>query len=230
MDLKKCWEEYQQETEFNYSVLPSKIKEKGRTLVFQPRQFIISRGEFPKYLYFIKSGRAMGTRNYSDGNEYNYFLLDHTNGCLGLLEIFARENAYVASIICLSQVEVIQLDAGLIYSYVMEHEDMLRRCLTLVASDLYQRSANDGLFYYLNGLNRVRYYFIDYYNAHKHEKSDRVVVEAEYRDIATSVGISVRTVGRSIRKLKDAQEILSKDKKIILTKEKYEMLISNLVV
>jgi hypothetical protein len=61
---------------------------------------------------------------------------------------------------------------------------MLRRCLTLVSDDLYKRSGNDGIFYYLDGLDRVRYYFVNYYDAHKKETDDIVTVEAEYQDIA----------------------------------------------
>ncbi len=62
----------------------------------------------------------------------------------------------------------------------------------------------------------------------KKETTDTVTVEAEYQDIANSVGISLRTVGRSLRKLKDREEINSIRKKLIITKEKYDILFDNL--
>ncbi|MFV0241693.1 MAG: Crp/Fnr family transcriptional regulator [Lacrimispora sphenoides] len=228
MDLKKEWEKYEKEIEFNYSVLPDEIKSRGELITYAPKQFIVSQGEFPQYIYFIKEGIALGTRNYSDGNEYNYFQIDKNNGSIGLLELFARKDAYVATIISMTEVKAVRMESAVIYAYVMNHIDMLRRCLTLVSDDLYKRSGNDGIFYYLDGLDRVRYYLVNYYDAHKKETTDTVTVEAEYQDIANSVGISLRTVGRSLRKLKDREEINSIRKKLIITKEKYDILFDNL--
>ncbi|SET92515.1 Crp/Fnr family transcriptional regulator [Lacrimispora sphenoides] len=228
MDLKKEWEKYEKEIEFNYSVLPDEMKSRGELITYAPKQFIVSQGEFPQYIYFIKEGIALGTRNYSDGNEYNYFQIDKNNGSIGLLELFARKDAYVATIISMTEVKAVRMESAAIYAYVMNHIDMLRRCLALVSDDLYKRSGNDGIFYYLDGLDRVRYYLVNYYDAHKKETTDTVTVEAEYQDIANSVGISLRTVGRSLRKLKDREEINSIRKKLIITKEKYDILFDNL--
>ncbi|WP_312432543.1 Crp/Fnr family transcriptional regulator [Lacrimispora sp.] len=228
MDLKKEWEKYEKEIEFNYSVLPDEMKSRGELITYAPKQFIVSQGEFPQYIYFIIEGIALGTRNYSDGNEYNYFQIDKNNGSIGLLELFARKDAYVATIISMTEVKAVRMESVAIYAYVMNHIDMLRRCLTLVSDDLYKRSGNDGIFYYLDGLDRVRYYFVNYYDAHKKDTTDIITVEAEYQDIANSVGISLRTVGRSIRKLKDREEINSIRKKVIITKEKYDILFDNL--
>ena len=228
MDLKKEWEKYGKEIEFNYSVLPDEVKSRGELITYAPKQFIVSQGEFPQYIYFIIEGIALGTRNYSDGNEYNYFQIDKNNGSIGLLELFARKDAYVATIISMTEVKAVRMESVVIYAYVMNHIDMLRRSLTLVSDDLYKRSGNDGIFYYLDGLDRVRYYFVNYYDAHKNDTTDIVTVEAEYQDIANSVGISLRTVGRSIRKLKDREEISSMRKKVFITKEKYDILFDNL--
>lgn len=230
MKLDKGYKDEEQEIVFNYSVLPKWIKEKGEVITYEPKQVIIYRGGFPQYIYFIKSGIVVGSKDYSDGNEYNFFQADSIGGNLGLLEIFAREEEYSATITCLTEVTVIRIDAKIIYDYVMNDLEMLRRCAILIAKDLYRLSEHEGIFYYLDGINRVRYYFIDYYNSHRNEESSMVIVNAEYRDIATSVGISVRTVGRSIHKLKMQGEILSKNKKVVITKEKYHLLASNIQI
>ena len=228
MGIQEKWKKYEEETAFNFSFLPEEIKKKGREQTFRQKQYIVYRGDAIQYIYFIKSGSALGTRSYADGNEYNYFLVDSRNGSIGLLELFARKSEYIASLLCRTEVTVIRMDAGIVYDYVMEHAEMLRRCITLIAQDLYQRSANDGKFYYLDGINRVRHYFVDYYNGHLNGKGKKVTVYAEYRDIAANVGISIRTVGRSIRKLKDNGEIQSKDKKVVIDEEHYRKLLAGL--
>lgn len=228
MELTAQWQKHCHETKFNYSILPPELKAQGEPLVYSPKEFIISQGEFPRYIFFIIEGIALGTRNYSDGNEYNYFQIDKDNGNIGLLELFARKSAYVATVISMTEVKAVRMESALVYDYVMNHMDMLRRCLTLVAEDLYKRSGNDGIFYYLDGLDRVRYYLVNYYDAHKTESSHIVTVNAEYQDIANSVGISLRTVGRSIRTLKEQKEISSVRKKTTITTEQYDTLFRHL--
>lgn len=228
MGIQQKWALYAHETVFNYAILPQEIQSKGKAVTFHPKQFIVLRGDFIRYVYFIKSGSAMGTRNYADGNEYNYFLIDNQNGNIGLLELFAREPEYIASILCTTEVTAIRMDAEIIYDYVMQNQEMLHRCITLIAQDLYQRSANDGRFYYLDGINRVRHYLVDYYHEHFKDCKKKVTVYAEYRDIATSVGVSVRTVGRSIRQLKEKGEIQSAGKKVIIDADNYSLLLSSL--
>lgn len=230
MGIQNNWARYEKETVFNFSILPEEIQCYGKEVVFQPKQFVVSRGEALRYIYFIKSGSALGTRNYADGNEYNYFVVDSGNGNIGLLELFAREPEYIASIMCTTEVLAIRMDAEIIYDFVMENQEMLHRCITLIAQDLYKRSANDGKFYYLDGINRVRHYFVDYYNSHLNDGMKRMIVYAEYRDIATSVGISIRTVGRSIQKLKESGEICSDNKKIVIDEACYSLLLSSLTL
>lgn len=228
MKIQKKWEQHANETVFNFSVLPEEIRIKGREMTFQPKQFIVSRGDALRYIYFIKSGQALGIRNYEDGKEYNYFQINSENGSIGLLELFARETEHIASILCMTEVITVRLEAEMLYEVIIRSREMLQRCITLIAQDLYKRSANDGKFYYLNGISRVRHYLVDYYNVHKTENRKKVTVYAEYRDIASSVGISIRTVGRSIRQLKDSGEIQSKDKKIIIGEENYRLLLISL--
>jgi CRP-like cAMP-binding protein len=224
--INELWEKYKAE-EVNWSIFPEKILEQGKTVKFAAQKMIVSRGEFPNYLYFIKSGKTVGSREYADGNEYNYFQLDQSNGNIGLLEILAQKNEYVATVMCITEVEVLRIAADIIYAYIMETPEMLRRCITFVARDLYMRSGNDGILYYLSGINRLRYYLINYYEARKDRKS-KVVVEDEYQDIAKKIGTSVRTVGRSIRILKDNKEILSVNKKCIITEEKRRLMAKKL--
>lgn len=227
MKLKKAWEKHQHEITFNISNLPEDVKKQGVLLDFAPKSLIVSRGEFPKYIYFIYSGTAIGIRDYEDGNEYEYFQIDKENGNIGLLEILARKEQYIATIMCMTDVKAIRIEADYIYDLIMSDITMLRRCTVLLADDLYMRSGNDGILYYLKGLNRVRYYLVNYYDKHKKE-GERVIFYGEYQEIANKIGISIRTVGRSIKKLKDAGEISSNNKKIVITETQYQTMLINI--
>lgn len=73
MTLQALWSKYQNDTVFNLSSLPEKIRKQGREVRFAPREIIVSRGETLKYVYFLKSGKAIGQREYANGKEYTYF-------------------------------------------------------------------------------------------------------------------------------------------------------------
>lgn len=96
----------------------------------------------------------------------------------------------------------------------------LRRCTVLLAEDLYNRSGNDGIFYHYKGIDRLRYYFIRYYENNRGQ-TDSVSINVYYKDIASRLGISVRTVGRSIKQLKQRNELSSTDRKLTMSKQQY---------
>ena len=172
---------------------------------------------------------AAGVREYADGNEYSYFQVDRQNGNIGLLEIFARKESYIATIVSITRVEMVRIDAALIYEAAMQDVSLLRRCTALLADDLYKRSGNDGILYYFQGIDRVRYYLTSYYEIHQAEaEKGKVTVHAEYQDIASSIGVSVRTVGRNLQKLKEIGEIGSWHKKTTVSQEQYRQMLENL--
>ena len=107
----------------------------------------------------------------------------------------------------------------------MEDRDLLRRCLTLVAQDLYRSSGKDGLYYYMEGIDRVRSYLVDYYAAHTSALGDGIELREEYHQIAAKLGISVRTVGRSLRLLRENGEISTDRRKTIINQAGYKQML-----
>lgn len=45
-----------------------------------------------------------------------------------------------------------------IYQAIMENMQLLRRIVNILAKDLYKRSESDGLMYYMEGIDRVRFF------------------------------------------------------------------------
>lgn len=225
--LKALWEQYSATHHgFNLSVLPEEIKKQGVRITYQPQSVIVSRGTFPEYIYFIESGTALGTRHYDDGNSYYYFEINMETGAIGLLEILAREPKTVATIVASTEVTILRISSAIVYQYLMTHPDILIRCTFVVAHDLYQRSANDGLLYYLEGIDRVRYYLVQYYMLHANGQEMLAIAE-DYQTISSNIGVSSRTVGRSIQKLKENGEITSIRKKIHLSYDQFQAMTSH---
>lgn len=99
MKLRELWKYYSEDGVFNISALPESLIEKGIKVEYKPNSVMVSRGEFPENIYFILEGSVAGVREYSNGNVYSYFRLDKTNGSIGLLEILAKQEKYIATIV-----------------------------------------------------------------------------------------------------------------------------------
>jgi len=221
MNLERMWEKYSAETEFNYWTISKWIEGYGTRLKYDPNTVIISRGDFPQYVYFLVDGIALGLRDYEDGKDYSYFQVDKLNGNIGLLEVLARKDKYVATITSLTKVELIRIDSTIVYEQIMSDLSLLRRCSVLLAEDLYNRSGNDGIFYHFKGIDRVRYYIIRYYETNR-INTETIQLKEHYNDIANQIGVSVRTVGRSMKQLKELSEISSKQRRLFVSYEQYK--------
>lgn len=228
-ELLSMWQQYQLTGHFNVHDLPPELLKQGTKLSFQPKQTVVSRGDFPSDVYFVLSGEAVGLREYADGNEYSYFQLDENKGVVGLLEVIAQKEHAIATVIAKTPLEVLRLPAVTIYRRLQTDVDLMRKCMAWLAQDLYTRSGNDGLFYYAKAIDRVRFYLVTYYEQKSHllatTKENELVVAASYQEIAKQLGISVRTVGRVIQKLRLADEVSTDKKKIFLSPHQYKQML-----
>lgn len=230
MNLKELWKHYSEDGVFNIEALPEELIAKGTRVEYKPNSVMVSKGEFPANIYFILEGNVAGVREYSNGNVYSYFRLDETNGSIGLLEILAKQEEYIATIVTVTEVKALRIDSAVVYRAIMEDIGFLRKCSNMLSDDLYKRSGNDGVFYYLSGIDRVRYFLTNYYNDHPERKNEKgqMIVQAEYQEIANTIGMSIRTVGRNLQRLRETDEIRSERKKIVIGQKQYENLMSHL--
>lgn len=230
MKLRELWKYYSEDGVFNISALPESLIEKGIKVEYKPNSVMVSRGEFPENIYFILEGSVAGVREYSNGNVYSYFRLDKTNGSIGLLEILAKQEKYIATIVTVTEMKALRIDSAIVYRTIMEDIGYLRKCANMLSDDLYKRSGNEGVFYYLSGIDRVRYFLTSYYDDHPEQKNEKgqMIVQAEYQEIANTIGMSVRTVGRNLQKLRASDEIRSERKKIVIGRKQYEKLMNHL--
>ena len=208
--------------------MPESLVKQGVLVEYEKNSILVSRGERPDYIYFIQEGMVAGIREYANGSTYSYFQLNSTNGSVGLLEILAGKEHYIATLSTITRVKALRINAALVYQTIMEENELLRKCINLLADDLYMRSGNDGIMYYMSGLDRVRFFLLTYYERHQKNSEGDVLVEAEYQDIANGIGMSIRTVGRNLQKLKETGELKNIQKKIIMGKQQYEKLQANI--
>lgn len=225
-ELEKIWEEYSKKSVFNLRDIPIEIQKIGIVEEYSKDSIIVEKGEYPNYIYFICSGVVIGNKEFENGNKYNYFQLDKSNGSIGLLEILAQKKEYVSTITSKTKVKVLKIPSYIIYKLIMEDKELLQKCVYLLSIDLYKTSGNEGKLYYLDGINRIRKYFVEQFL--KYENTQAIIIDDRYHEIASEIGMSTRTVGRNLKKLKENGEIYSERRKIIINKEQFLKLKENL--
>lgn len=223
MDLRECWKKYKPCEKLTYDNLPEDLKSKGRIVKFPAKSTIMNAGDFPEYVYFIIRGTVNGIRKSPDGNEYNYFYLDKYSGSVGCLEVFAQKENCVATIVASSEVTALKLNSAIMYEYAMNNISILLPCYMIIAEHLYERSMNDGKMYHMRGNERIINFLTEYYILHKSNK-DCVVLKLTYQDLSNRLGISVRTVGRCIKLLKEQNLVTSRNRSISITSAQYTQL------
>ncbi|CAI3269582.1 Crp/Fnr family transcriptional regulator [Enterococcus cecorum] len=228
-ELEKLWQQYHTEMSFNVSVLPESLKQQGTILTFTPKSTVCLRGSFPEYIYFVLSGEAVGLREYVNGQEYSYFQLNAENGVVGLLEVLAHKKHHIATVVAKTELQVLRLPSSTVYRSLQNDLPLLRKCLAWLAQDFYARSGNDGLFYYSKAIDRVRFFLASFYEKH-HRSKERLLIPVSYQEIAKQLGLSERTVGRSIQTLKQGAEITVDKKKIYLSNQQYMQLLTKIEI
>lgn len=219
MDLSKEWKRYDVSGKNIFDLLPDEILGHGITIECKANSVLLTAGDFPKYIYIIKSGQFQGLRQNPDGDSYYYFKL-YPGETIGLIEVFAKEMESVATIVSLTDSSLWRIDSAKLYVYIMSDILLLQHCIFLMSKYLYNKSNTHGQLYYRAGIDRVKSFFINYYEMNSFDSQD-IVISRDYQDIANSIGVSLRTVGRSIQKLKKQHLITSFNKKLLMTKQQY---------
>lgn len=223
MSLEETWQKYQI-GKLNYTAMAPFIAKQGLKIHYAKGTKIIEKGDFPSHVYFIVKGVVQGQRSYENGNEYRYFETDNTSGNLGLLEVLSRKRRYSATITCLTDVDVIKIEASIVYQTIMQNQKLLQMAVLLLGEDLYRSSKQDGIYYYHSGIDRLRIYLKDYFEKYQVEAKEKVVVTKTYEMIASHIGVSAKTVSRNMQKLKAAGEVGMEGKRIVLTNRQYNLL------
>ncbi len=190
---------------------------------YTPNEMIVSEGDSLEYVYFIESGIVDGMKRFESGKDYQYFKLDRSNGAIGLLELFSRKNEIIATILAKTNVSILRIPADELYAFAMNDLPLLRKISYHIANDLYVDSGLNGKLFYLNGFERVCFYLTDYFQKNVGAQAF-VIVGHSYQAIANHIGISQRTVVRSVRDLREQELCAMSGKHIRISREQFKQI------
>lgn len=219
--LETVWNQFDVTHGVALDLLPAALAARSTRKKYAPEDIIVGEGDSLQYVYFIESGVVDGMKRFESGKDYQYFKLDRFNGAIGLLELFSRQSAIIATIVAKTNVTILRIPADELYLFAMNDLPLLRKISCHIANDLYRDSGLNGRLFYLSGLERVCFYLADYYQKNAFPQQF-VVVRQSYQTIANHIGVSQRTVVRAVRDLRELGLCSMSGKQIHITREQAE--------
>lgn len=221
--VEAIWNQFDVSYGIALDLLPASLAARTTRKVYLPEEIIVSEGDSLQYVYYIESGVVDGMKRFESGKDYHYFNLDRFNGAIGLLELFSRQSAIIATIVAKTKVTILRIPADELYLFAMNDLPLLRKISFHIANDLYRDSGLNGRLFYLSGMERVCFYLADYFRKNSFPQTF-VEVKQSYQTIANHIGVSQRTVGRAVRDLRAEGLCAIHGKHIRISREQYEKL------
>lgn len=182
-------------------------------------QTFIKAGEECRYIYIVLSGKVTGVE--WPMNEKSYFFKDFGPGdFFGEIECFAGMPKYRISILSSTQCRLLAIPSVYYMEWMHMDVDALYMRTQENMKRLVTQTAEARKYLFMDGKDRLMVHLVRKYEQKQPLPSILELKQTRTR-ISEEVGISMKTLNRSIKKLEDMQLIQLNKGKIVITKEQY---------
>ena len=182
-------------------------------------QTFIKAGEECRYIYIVLSGKVTGVE--WPMNERSYFFKDFGPGdFFGEIECFAGMPKYRISILSSTQCRLLAIPSVYYMEWMHMDVDALYMRTQENMKRLVTQTAEARKYLFMDGKDRLMVHLVRKYEQ-KQPLPDILELKQTRTRISEEVGISMKTLNRSIKKLEDMQLIQLNKGKIVITKEQY---------
>lgn len=184
---------------------------------------ILQAGMDCKYVWGIINGEISVTDIQMLGNVYSFAESSGFNiVIIGDYEPFAGLTEFQNTIYAVSDCDLFQIPTAGYMRWMRQDSRALFMRAQIFAQTLAQEISNERKYLLLNGRDRLVLYLIRSYG--KWEGKGEYVLQKTQSQLAQRIGMNVRTVQRSIRKLEADGLISCKGSRLCISKEQYERL------
>lgn len=182
-------------------------------------QTFIKAGEECRYIYIVLSGKVTGVE--WPMNEKSYFFKDFGPGdFFGEIECFAGMPKYRISILSSTQCRLLAIPSVYYMEWMHMDVDALYMRTQENMKRLVTQTAEARKYLFMDGKDRLMVHLVRKYEQ-KQPLPDILELKQTRTRISEEVGISMKTLNRSIKKLEDMLLIQLNKGKIVITKEQY---------
>lgn len=186
---------------------------------------VFNKGDVTTHAYFVIEGDLIVQNPHSSGETY---LISHIGqgSFMCDLEIISGNLINTTTLITSTDCTLLKFSSELFLTALRHDIEFLFMVSKKMADKMYQESYRLGDDLYKNGVDKLKVYLIKSFK--EQSVDDNLIIYKTRQVISHEVGISIKTINRSVKKLKEQERLSISVGKIHLNKKHYELLISDL--
>jgi len=195
----------------------------GKQLKLTKGSVVFYKGDVTTHVYFLKQGQVTVQNPHCSGSTYLISKLS-AGSFLCDLEVLSQNMRNSTTLVAHTDCNLIKFRADDFLKQLKKDSEFLLFVSQLLAQKMYQEAYRLGDNLYENSVNKLITYLTTNYQNVEHNKT--LVISNTRQYIASEIGVSVRTLNRSVKQLKEHKHIQIINGKIHLTEQHYAALLS----
>ena len=175
-------------------------------------------------IWILLSGKVKALEEYSTGKIY-IFQKFSAPEVFGEMEALSDIPYFRASLITETKCVFITVPVSVYLDFLRNHSEYLYKRTKVILKRVLDAERDNMMYLMLEGIDRIKLYFIQHYELSV--KGDICILKITRQQIAEETGLSVRTVNRVIKKLKEQDLLKVKKQKIIITEKQYNSMVES---
>lgn len=197
----------------------------GMTVHLRTGATVFYKNDVTTHAYFIVEGDLIVQNPHPNGETY---LISHMKqgSFMCDLEIISGNLVNTTTLIAYTDCTLLKFSSEKFLTALLSDSDFLFMVSKKMAAKMYQESYRLGDDLYKNGVDKLKVYLEKSYR--EHNTDDQLTIHKTRQVVSHEVGVSIKTINRSVKKLKDQERLSILGGKIHMNKNHYELLVSDL--
>jgi len=201
-----------------------KLTERAVPYFLKKGETMIYKGEKTDAAYYVITGKLYVQSDFLDGSVYQFSYLGK-GAIIADVDILSGANVNAATLIAAEDVMALRLPLNLFIEEMKTNIDFLWYVSTGMARKFYVSSYERGMNLFKEGIDKVLLYLIREYELDEEERNT-VKITKTRTIMANEIGISIKTLNRSIEKLETDGLVNLVKGKVTISEKQFEALLN----
>ncbi|RKD27144.1 CRP/FNR family transcriptional regulator, cyclic AMP receptor protein [Caminicella sporogenes DSM 14501] len=202
--------------------MPEDVKQRAVLKEFFPTDILLKKDEEVNCVYLLYSGTLRVINEFPNGTVYGFAYIDSTE-IIGALEILAKEKKIAATVEAVTHSIALRISKEDFIKWFESSIDFTMEMAKMLAKKFYPTVCKNGEVFMNSSIYSLASFIIR--SVEEDIKEGKTgIINKKRQYIADELGVSLRTVYRAIKKLKEDNLITVIKGKIHVSREQYEKL------
>ncbi len=180
--------------------LPPALQKFAVPVRFQKGDTVAYKGQPVQHVYLVQSGHVVLQTEYASGNYFSYAHI-RASRYIGDLEVLSGQMPFVGTLIASEDTRALRFPAEEFRACLLADRDFLLDVVHQMAYALYDTSLHRGQDHYHSSQQRLSRLILRYHSISPATGGAPVRIEVTRQQMASELGVSVKTVNRGVAEL-----------------------------